>query len=188
MPTIDSQTVGDPSRFLPLDVLETRLAELPPAPRDLGTLTLIVRRREGGTRELLERVALTPEEGLPGDAWGRRPPLNPEAQLAVIQTDIAELIANGQPLPLFGDNLFLNLDLSRENLPTGSRLRVGAAVLEVTPKPHNGCAKFHARFGAAALRFASHPDRRHLNLRGIYLKVVEGGELAVGDAVMVLSR
>ncbi len=131
---------------------------------------------------------MTPESGVPGDAWGRqaRPAL--EAQLAVMHIDIAELIANGQPLTLFGDNLFLELDLSTANLPSGSRLRAGTATLEVTPEPHDGCRKFRERFGDAALRFVSREDLRHLNLRGVYMRVVEVGEIAVGDPVQLLSR
>jgi MOSC domain-containing protein YiiM len=105
-----------------------------------------------------------------------------------MQHGVALLIANGQPLCLAGDNLFFDLDLSAANLPIGSRLRVGAAVLEVTPKPHNGCRKFMGRFGNDALRFVAHPERRPLNLRGIYLRVVEDGEIAVGDVVEVLAR
>jgi MOSC domain-containing protein YiiM len=131
---------------------------------------------------------LTAAGGMPGDAWTRKIPVLPEAQLAVMQRDVAELIANGQPLVLFGDNVFLDLDLAAANLPIGSRLRAGAAHLEVTPKPHNGCHKFKARFGADALRLVAHPERRHRNLRGIYLKVVEDGAVAVGDAVEVLMR
>lgn len=109
-------------------------------------------------------------------------------QLAVMQLDVAELIANGQPLALYGDNLFLDLDLSTRNLPLGSRVRAGDVVLEVTPAPHNGCRKFRARFGDEALRFVSSPSLRSRNLRGIYLRVVAAGEVACGDAVEVLSR
>jgi MOSC domain-containing protein YiiM len=98
------------------------------------------------------------------------------------------MIANGQPLALFGDQLFLDLDLSQANLPIGSRLQVGAVVLAVSPKPHNGCQKYRARFGADALRFISRPDLRPQNFRGIYLRVLTGGFVAVGDAVRVLER
>ena len=131
---------------------------------------------------------MTPESGIPGDAWGRQRRPAPEAQLTVIQIDIAELIANGQPLTLFGDNLFLDLDVSAANLPPGSRLRAGTVTLEVTPEPHNGCGKFRERFGDAALRFVSKRDLRHLNLRGVYMRVVDEGEIAPGDPVQVLSR
>lgn len=131
---------------------------------------------------------MTPESGVPGDAWGRQRRPAPDAQLTVMQIDVAELIANGQPLTLFGDNLFFELDLSAANLPPGSRLRAGTATLEVTPEPHNGCRKFRARFGDAALRFVSKKDLRHLNLRGVYMRVVDSGEIAAGDPVQVLSR
>lgn len=185
---IDSASVGDRGRFLSLDVLEARLAALPPAPPDAGRVGLVVARGPGGRRERLSRVSVTSDSAVPVDAWGRqaRPAL--EAQLAVMQVDIAELIANGQPLMLFGDNLFLDLDLSAANLPSGSRLRAGTATLEVTPEPHDGCGKFRERFGDAALRLVSRGDLRHLNLRGVYMRVVEDGEIAVGDPVQFLSR
>ena len=188
MASLDSSSVGDPARFLPLDHLERSLAALRGAPVDRGRVALLVRRWEGGLRETPERVRLEPDAGLPGDAWGRLQNPRPEAQLTVMQIDVAELIANGQPLTLFGDNLFLDLDLSTTNLPTGSRLRAGGAILEVTPKPHNGCQKFHARFGPDALRLVSKPDLRHRNLRGIYMRVVRPGEVAPGDGVEVIAR
>jgi MOSC domain-containing protein YiiM len=185
---IESSSGGDPARFRPLEFLETQCAALPPAPRDAGRVHLLVKRGPRGQREALPRAFMTPESGIPGDAWGRQRHPAPEAQLTVIQIDVAELIANGQPLTLFGDNLFLELDLSEANLPPGSRLRAGTATLEVTPEPHDGCRKFRERFGDAALRFVSKRDLRHLNLRGVYMRVVEAGEIAAGDAVQVLSR
>jgi MOSC domain-containing protein YiiM len=184
---VDSRSTGDPACFRALAELEQALRSLAP-PRDEGRVSLVVARVDGGRRETPARVRVAPELGVPGDAWARRPDRKPEGQLAVMQRDVAELIANGQPLTLFGDNLFLELDLCAENLPVGSRLRAGGATLEVTPKPHDGCRKFGARFGPDALRFVSKPELRHRNLRGIYLRVVEGGELGVGDPVQVLAR
>lgn len=127
-----------------------------------------------------------------GRAAGRRlepkPSPDPTAQLTVMQTGVAELIANGQSLALFGDNLFVDLDLSVANLPIGSRLRVGGAVVEVTPMPHDGCHKFNARFGNDALRFVNTQPTRHLNLRGIYWRVIEAGEIEAGSPIQVLAR
>jgi hypothetical protein len=180
--------VGDVARQLELDDLAVGLRALAEAPQDIGTLTLIVRRLADGGRETPARVRLTPDEGVPGDGWNRRPPRSADAQLAVMRHDVAALIANGQPLTLFGDNLFVDLDLSTANLPTGARLRVGAAVVEVTPKPHNGCSKFEGRFGAQALRFVGPGPERPLNLRGIYWKVVEAGEVVVGSSIGVIFR
>lgn len=179
---------GDPKRHRPLAVLERGLRERIPSGLDEGSITMIVRRSEGGAREILERTVLSFAEGVPGDDWSRRPPRDPDAQLAVIDTSVAELIANGQPLTTFGDNLFVVLDLSTANLPTGTRLAVGRAIVEVTPKPHNGCSKFDARFGNDALRFVQAPATRHENRRGIYWKVVTAGQVAAGDAVRVLRR
>ena len=179
---------GDPSRHLPLGELEQKLGTLPAAPRDAGRVALLVRRRPDKVREAPTRIDLGPDSGVPGDAWGRGQKPDSTAQVTVMEIDVAEMIANGQPLTVFGDNLFLALDLSVENLPTGTRLRLGRALLEVTAKPHNGCRKFAARFGHDALRLVSNPELRHRNLRGIYMCVVEAGEVAVGDAVAVVSR
>jgi MOSC domain-containing protein YiiM len=185
---IDSNSVGDPAQYHKLDHLERALAALPSTPKNVGRVVLIVSRCEGGRRETPDRTQLASDVGVPGDAWGRRQEPTPDGQIAVMQRDVAELIANGQPLMLFGDNLFLELDLSRTNLPPGSRVRVGNATLEVTPKPHDGCHKFRARFGSDALRFVSQSDLRHRNLRGIYMRVVEGGAVAPGDPVEVVAR
>jgi MOSC domain-containing protein YiiM len=186
--SITSHSTGDVDRFRTADDLRRSLAALPAAPKDSGRVALIVRRMDKGQRDAPDRLQLTPESGVPGDAWGRQRRPDPEAQIAVMQADVARLIANGQPLELFGDQLFLDLDLSVENLPPGSRLQVGGATVEVTPMPHNGCGKFRARFGLDAVGLVSDPQLRHRNLRGIYLRVVVPGEAAVGDSVAVISR
>src|SRR5688572_8496807 len=152
-PIIGSDTVGDPPCFRTFEELERLLTALTGTPKDNGTVTLLMWRREGGRRELLKSVRLEIDGGMPGDAWGRNSKRKADAQLATMQTDVAELIANGQPLELAGDNLYVALDLSNENLPTGSRVRIGGVLLEVTPMPHNGCKKFRSRFGDGAHRF-----------------------------------
>ena len=179
---------GDASRHLPMAKLDAGLAALPEAPKDAGRLRLIVIRRADGVREALESVCLSADEGVPGDGWSRRPPRKPDAELSVMNHGIAELIANGQPITLFGDNLFVDLDVSAANLPFGTRLRVGEAVVEMTPEPHDGCYKFNERFGNDALKFVQGKNTRHQNRRGVYWKVVDSGEICVGAAVEVLSR
>jgi len=179
---------GDPHRHRSLAELESGLRVLAGSPKTSGRLALIVRRRVDGVRETPERLRLSTDEGVPGDGWSRRPPRDPEAQLAVMRHDVAELIANGQPLSLFGDNLFVDLDISATNLPVGTRLRVGAALVEVTAKPHNGCLKFKGRFGEDALRFVQANRTRDQNLRGIYWRVFEPGIAAIGDLIEVVFR
>ncbi len=183
-----NEPTGDRSRHRTLAALETGLAGLPADAFETGRVSLIVRRNSDGAREVLSRSRLDPALGVPGDDWAERPPCDPEAQLAVMNTAIATLIANGQPLTTFGDNLFVTIDLSAANLPTGTRVAVGSAIVEVTPKPHDGCSKFDARFGNDALRFVQARATRDQNRRGIYWRVLEPGEVAVGDSVRVVSR
>ena len=179
---------GDAAQHRSAAALEAALRALPAAPRDHGRLVLIVCRRPDGVRDRCERVRVTGEDGVPGDGWSRRPPRDPLAQLAVMRHDVADLIANGQPLTLFGDNLFVDLDISAHNLPAGTRIRVGSALVEVTPKPHDGCVKFRGRFGDDALRFVQAPRTRDQNLRGIYWQVVEPGDIWVGAPIEVITR
>jgi len=189
MPTlIDSESLGDPAFHLSLGDLEQGLAALPSSPQDSGTVRLMVRRIEGGVREVVESAVLSADLGMPGDSWGRGADRTLEAQLTAMEFRVAEMIANEQPLTLFGDQILLDLDLGQSNLPAGSRLRLGSAVMEVTPMPHNGCRKYRARFGGDALRFISRGDMRPRNLRGIYLRVVTGGLVKVGDPAEVLLR
>ena len=185
---IDSNSVGKKETFRSLAELEAGLAALPAAPKDSGRVVLLLRKGDGGLRETPDSIQASVEKGFPGDAWGRQADRTPVAQLAVMQRDVAELIANSQPLTLFGDNLILELDLSAANLPIGSRVRAGSVVFEVTPMPHDGCKKFRARFGDDAVRFVSKPALRHRNLRGIYLRVIEDGEVRLNDSVEVISR
>jgi MOSC domain-containing protein YiiM len=125
---------------------------------------------------------------MPGDRWAVEKRYGPEFQLATTRADFARLIANGQRLELHGDNLYLTLDLSSENLPAGSLLRLGQALVQVTPQAHNGCKKWVQRFGLDAMQLNLAPTHRHLHLRGIYLRVVEAGPVSVGDTVVVASR
>src|SRR3954466_495668 len=186
---INSASAGDPSRHRALADLEACFSSLSAAPLDAGRVSLIVRKNEtGGLRETPARIRLALDSGVPGDAWGRNPQRKPEGQISVMQRDVAELLANGQPLTLFGDNLLLELDLSAGNLPPGSRVQIGSTILEVTPLAHNGCKKFRARFGDDALRFVSKPALRPKNLRGIFMRVIQGGDVGAGDKIEVLSR
>lgn len=185
---LDSDSMGDRAYHASIAGLEEGFAGMPPAPSDGGQVVFLMRRLEQGRREVMDEIELSPEAGVPGDAWERLPERKLDAQIAVMQAGIARLIANGQSLALFGDCLILDLDLSTANLPAASRVQVGQAVLEVTPLPHTGCLKFRARFGQDAHRFVSLPAHKPRNLRGIYMKVLEPGMVRVGDPVRVLAR
>lgn len=179
---------GDPARHLGRAQLEAGLAALPAAPRDRGLVELLVARPTVGGRETPSEVLLTPEGGMPGDRWADQDQYGPNYQLATTRSDIARLIANGQPLELHGDNLYLHLDLSEGNLPPGSAVTMGEARLEVTPQPHNGCKKWVQRFGLDIMQMNMDPTYRAMHLRGIYLRVTRPGRVRVGDDVVVERR
>lgn len=172
--------------------LEAGLAIVRQSPAAEGTVEMIVRRPGEDRRELLEEGRLTTADGLVGDHWrargSRSTPdgsANPECQVTLMNARLIDLLAGGdrEAWPLAGDQLYVDLDLSVANLPPGTRLAVGGAVLEVTAPPHTGCAKFSARFGSPALRFVNSPEGRALRLRGLNARVVEPGEVRPGDAV-----
>lgn len=179
---------GDETRHIPEDELLEGFRSLPPAPTERGTLRFLCVRRPDGVRERPESVRLSVEDGVEGDRWAPGGEAGVDNQITVCRHDVAVLSANGQDLALFGDNLMVDLDLSTRNLPHGSRLRVGETLLEVTPEPHNGCAKFKQRFGMGALRLTARKDLRDQHLRGIHVKVIEGGTVRIGDEVVVVWR
>lgn len=171
--------------------IESGLADAGSSPRDRGTLELIVRRPAVGAREELDEGALDVAEGLVGDTWSvrgsRRSPdggPHPDMQLNVMNARVAALLAGTRERwVLAGDQLFVDLDLSEDNLPAGTRLSVGTAVIEVTAEPHTGCGKFVERFGADAMAFVNSARGRRLRLRGLNARVVRGGSIRRGDVV-----
>jgi hypothetical protein len=166
--------------------LEAGWAQIKCSPRERGSLAMIVRRPRSGEREVLEAGELDVEHGLVGDRWalGKRRRAN---QLTLINSRLAALVAQSRDRwPLAGDQLYVDFDLSLDHLPPGSRLRVGAAEIEVSPEPHTGCRLFRARYGDDALRFVNSPEGRAWQLRGINAWVVESGTVQVGDDVHAL--
>jgi MOSC domain-containing protein YiiM len=165
--------------------LEAGLAEITQSPKDDGVLVQIVRRPKVGTRELLDSGELNGEEGLSGDTWrhrGRNP--HPDVQLTLMNSRVIALISPDESRrPLAGDQLFVDFDLSLANLPAGSRLSIGAAVLEISAEPHTGCSKFVSRYGLDAMKFVNSPTGRELRLRGANARVVHPGAIRVGDPV-----
>jgi hypothetical protein len=174
-----------------LAALEAGLDEIRRSPADRGRIELIVRRPAENERQTLLEATLDTGEGLVGDNWRTRGSratddgsAHPGMQLTLMNSRVAELVA-GHPdrRQLAGDQLFVDLDLSSANIPPGTRLAMGSAVIEVTDQPHLGCGKFAARFGVDALRFVNSAVGRQLNLRGVNATVVAGGVVRPGDAI-----
>lgn len=179
----------------PMTALEAGLDDVTASPADQGVLKMIVRRPAIEERETLEVGELSVSDGLVGDNWKQRGSsrtddgsAHPEMQLNLMNSRAANLVATGVGRwPLTGDQLFVDFDLSHDNLPPGTRLRLGSATIEVTPVPHTGCDKFVARFGMDATKFVNSEIGRQLRLRGLNAKVVEPGIVRVGDAIHKLG-
>ena len=175
--------------------LEAGLGQIRESPCDGGRVVLIVRRPAVGERDLPAEAVLNFAAGLDGDNWlargsARTPDgsADPDRQITVMNARVAELVAGGiQRMPLAGDQLYVDLDLSVDNLPAGSMLAVGQAVLRVSEAPHLGCAKFVERFGAEAMRFVNSRLGRQLRLRGMNTRIVVPGTVRIGDVAAKAS-
>jgi MOSC domain-containing protein YiiM len=170
--------------MLTAEDFETRWASAEPAPRGSGTVELICVRVDAGVHETPADVRLTVEGGVEGDRWSRGKRPSVDAQVTLMNVRVARLVnRNDLPLDTPGDNFLVDLDLSEEALPVGTKLSLGEALLEVSPVPHTGCKTFRERFGLDALTWVNdHRDRR---LRGMNCRVLEAGTVAVGDPVGV---
>lgn len=177
--------------FLTTEQLEAGLDNVRQSPKDGGTLEMIVRRPRVDGREVLEEGELDLEMGLVGDTWLDRGSsrtadgsAHPDMQLNVINARLLDLVAQDKARwQLAGDQLIVDFDLSEENIPPGTQLAIGSAVIEVTAQPHTGCQKFVARFGRDAMLFVNSPVGKQLHLRGINARVVQPGTVRRGDAV-----
>jgi len=176
-------------RHLTQEELTAGLEEILKSPKDKGVVHLIVRRPETEQREVLKTGTLDPAFGLQGDNWlsrgSRATPdgsAHPEMQLNIMNSRVTALVAQDpQRWALAGDQLYIDMDLSPENLPPGTRLSIGSAIIEVTSPPHTGCKKFVARFGKDAMMFVNSGLGKKLNLRGINAKVVKAGTVRTDD-------
>ena len=174
-----------PMEHLDLDALEAGLGEIRRSPSDTGRLELIVRRPESGGREVLDEATLDTRVGLEGDNWGTRtesPSL--KAQVTLTNARAVALVAQTTDRwALAGDQLYVDFDLSGANIPPGTRLAIGSAVVEVSDLPHRGCRKYLDRFGVDALKFVNSEAGLELNLRGINARVVVDGTVRTGDEI-----
>ena len=172
-----------------LEELEANLQSIGQSPKSEGVVALIVRRPQTLEREILEVGELDVAEGLVGDNWKARGSkitpdgsAHPEMQLTLMNSRIIQLISQDRDRwHLAGDQFFVDMDISQENLPAGTRIAMGSAIIEVTSVPHTGCGKFVERFGADAMKFVNSPKGRELNLRGVNTKVVQSGSMRTGE-------
>ena len=179
------------TNHLSIAELEAGMDLIRQSPKNNGILKMIVRRPGEDEREVIHEGELSLEEGLAGDTWkerfSRRTPdgsANLDAQVTVMNARAVELLAQSEERwSLAGDQLYVELDLSDDNLPPGTRLALGSAVIEVTAVPHTGCAKFAERYGTDATKFVNSPEGKRLHLRGINTRVVQAGKIQVGDTV-----
>ncbi|WP_419856298.1 MOSC domain-containing protein [Candidatus Poriferisodalis sp.] len=182
---------SDPVRHRSTAELEAALPHIRGAPRSAGTIHLIVRRPGEDAREVLDVAEINDAEGVAGDTWNQRSSPtsadggpHPDAQITIMSTRAAAaVIGPVERWPLAGDQIYADLDISHETLPAGAQLRLGDAILEVTAKPHRGCAKFAARFGRDALRFVNTGEGRDLRMRGVNCRVVQPGTVRTGDPI-----
>ena len=171
--------------------LEAGLKDIMQSPKDNGVIEMIVCRPEVDERDVLEIALLDLDEGLVGDNWKARGSTatpdgsaHPDAQINIMNSRAIALLAQDKERwSLAGDQFFIDLDLGVENLPAGTRLAIGSAILEVTAKPHTGCDKFAARYGREAALFVNSTEGKKLHLRGINAKVIQAGTVRVGDEV-----
>jgi len=170
------------------DQLALGLPEIVSSPQDDGVVEMLVVRPVEDERVTPETVEVSSQQGIHGDHWSKGKYREmPDIQVAIINSRLLELVSGDRRRwSLAGDNIVADLDLSQGNLVPGQKLRAGSAVLEITEVPHEGCNKFAARFGAAALRFVNVGAAKELRLRGIYARVVQDGTISVGDRISKL--
>jgi hypothetical protein len=169
--------------------LEAALDHIRESPKDNGVVDMIVRRPRVDNREVVDEAQFDVQQGLIGDSWIYRGSSktadggpHPEMQITIMNSRVVDLVAQAKERwPLAGDQLFIEMDLGKANLPAGTRLSIGSAIIEVTEPPHLGCMKFVARFGADAMKFVNSPVGKELCMRGVHARVVQNGTVRTGD-------
>lgn len=181
---------------LEMEDLQAKFVEMGTSPQDQGILELIVRRPDIDQREIVGEASLDMTEGLIGDNWRARGSsstpdgsANPESQITLMNSRIVQLLAQDKSRwPLAGDQLYVDFDISIDNLPPGQRIAIGTAILEISAKPHTGCKKFTERFGKDAILFVSSDEGKQARRRGVNARVVQPGTIRAGDLITKVAR
>ena len=168
--------------------IEAQMDQLAQSPQDLGVLEYIVLRLPDEQRATPQEAEVSPDGGLEGDRWARPISPNPGAQISVMNSRFLRIVAGDDDrMSLAGDNLLVDLDLSDENLPTGTQLQIGTATFEVTDVPHTGCQKFQSRYGKDALDIVNADAYKSQRLRGLFIRTIQAGRIQVGDSIRKLT-
>jgi MOSC domain-containing protein YiiM len=164
-------------------------ARLPKSPRDEGVVEMCVVRPSLGERSTPSEIRLTPERGIEGDRWIDDPRRRPGNQVSLMNVHVLRSVAEGESrMSLAGDNLIVDLDISEENLPPGTRLSIGDVELEISNDPHRPCGQFHARFGATSVKKIARANRTGKRGRGVLAEIVRAGTIRIGDKILVNYR
>ena len=188
--------MSETARQLTTAELEAGLDNILASPKGVGRLELIVKRPDVDVRESVDEGHLDVAEGLVGDNWLARGcrhmpngAADPDMQLNIMNARVVQLVADDPARrELAGDQLYVDMDLSGDNLPPGTQLSIGDAIIEVTEPPHTGCKKFAARFGVDAMVFVNSGPGKNLNFRGINARVIRSGRIKVGDVARKLQN
>jgi MOSC domain-containing protein YiiM len=180
---------------LSINEIETAVNDLGPSPRDIGTVELISIRPASNERHVVDQVEISLVDGVVGDNWRARGSkgtpdgsANPEAQITLMNSRVIQALAGVQDgWAIAGDQLFVDFDLSDDNLPAGQRIAIGTAVLEISALPHTGCAKFTERFGSGAIHYVNSPEGRANRRRGVNARVIQPGVVRRGDTVQKID-
>ena len=172
-----------------LEDLQSALPDILNSPTEHGRIEMIISRPAVGERDILKTANLERDTGLVGDNWKQRGnsktadgSADPDAQITLINSRIVNAVSGSKSRwHLAGDQFVVDIDLSHNNLPPGSQLSIGTAVVELTSTPHTGCVKFASRFGNPALRFVSGAEAMQQRRRGANAKIVQSGTVRVGD-------
>ena len=179
---------------LKIDELWSEWEQSEKSPKDMGTVEMIVRRPQVDVREEVKEAEFDTKDGLVGDNWlargsSSRPDgsPHPESQITLMNSRVIQLLAGDRSRwELAGDQLFVDFDLSKDNLPIGQRIKIGDVVLEIPELPHTGCAKFAKRYGAHARKFVMTDEGKLLRFRGVYATVIQGGNIKLTDTITKL--